>query len=517
MPPNQPGKQVMGDETRGGAPPAGRTPTLRIFGYAIGEGAMSITMNGIANFAMLYYSQVLGLGAGMAGLALSITMLWDAVTDPVMGHITDNTRTRFGRRHPYILFGGLGLAVSFYLLWALPRGIEGATALFWAILLLNLVVRTMVTVFSIPFTALGFEICPHYEDRAKLQGIRAAFNQAVNLIFGAFAWTMFFRDGKADDGARLDGTLIESNYLTMATTLSLAAVILIVACVIATRRYAVDNRSMPVAGNSPGAFFRDLAGIFRDPLMWRVFGFFGLAQLGMLLTSQVQMFTYVFFVELAATEKTIVHGGGMVAFAMGAMLQARMTRRFDKRPTAHTGMVACVGSGLFLFTVFIGGIVQPDAVLQLGGWAFPLGKGVFAVGQWLWWGGCGMLVPLTMSMVADLSEINYRRSGILKDGSYAACFTFFVKACMSIGLLLTGQMVEAAGIVPGAETQTPEAARNIAALTFLCGPILVVISFFVFRLYPVDRTAMQRISKCLPGEAGPIIDALCKRRGNGKS
>lgn len=82
-------------------PTSPRTASLgRIFGYALGEGAVSITMNGIANFAMLYYTQVLGLGAGYAGLALSITLLWDALTDPVMGHLTDNTRTRFGAACP---------------------------------------------------------------------------------------------------------------------------------------------------------------------------------------------------------------------------------------------------------------------------------------------------------------------------------------------------------------------------------------------------------------------------------
>ena len=113
---------------------------IKIFGYALGEGALSITMNGIANFAMVYYTLVLGLGAGMAGLALSITTLWDAVTDPVMGHITENTRSRFGRRHPYLLFGGVALVFSFYLLWVLPGKFEEPMAIFWCILLVNLVV-----------------------------------------------------------------------------------------------------------------------------------------------------------------------------------------------------------------------------------------------------------------------------------------------------------------------------------------------------------------------------------------
>jgi Na+/melibiose symporter-like transporter len=99
-----------------------RIPTARLLSYAIGESASSITMNGIAAFALLYYTSVLGLGAGLAGLALSVPTFFDAVTDPVMGHITDNTRSRWGRRLPYVLVGGLLLAASFFCMWIMPVG-----------------------------------------------------------------------------------------------------------------------------------------------------------------------------------------------------------------------------------------------------------------------------------------------------------------------------------------------------------------------------------------------------------
>jgi len=88
---------MAAEKTQGGD---GRVPLRRIVAYATGEGASSLTQNGIAAFALLYYVQVLGLNSRAAGLALSVSMLWDAVSDPIMGHITDNTRSRHGRRHP---------------------------------------------------------------------------------------------------------------------------------------------------------------------------------------------------------------------------------------------------------------------------------------------------------------------------------------------------------------------------------------------------------------------------------
>ena len=466
---------------------------FRLFGYAVGEGAVSITVNGISNFAMLFYTQVLGLGATYAGIALSVTVLWDAITDPVMGHITDNTRSRFGRRHPFMLWGGLALALSFFMLWVLPGRFSTAQAIFWSVLVINLIVHTAVTVFVVPYTALGFEICSEYVDRSRLQGIRYFLNQVTNLVFGAFAWTMFFRDGVADDGSRIDGTLIYGNYLTMGIVLSAVTFVMILLCIFATRTYAADNRRQHVEGNSVKAFLADIANIARDRLAWYVFGFFGIAQLAMLLTSQMQMFTYVHYMELSDTQKTGVHGAGMLAFAIGSICLSRIVRRFDKKVTGYIGMAISSFGSLALFVVFTGGLVDPLLRIEFAGRMLPLAAILFGIFQGRWWGGCGILLPLAISMIADVSEINQKRTGLLKNGSYSAAFSFFLKAATSFGLLITGWLVSRAGIVSGAEAQTAEAARNVAVMTFLSGPLIVFFSFLILRKYPVDKTYMDRL------------------------
>lgn len=467
------------------------TPLFKLLGYALGEGAVSITMNGIANFAMLYYTQVLGLGPAYAGLALSITLFWDAVTDPVMGHLTDNTRSRFGRRHPYLLLGGIALAVCFYLLWVLPPQFSTPVAIFWCVLLINLAVRTAVTVFVVPYTALGFEICPEYADRSRLQGIRYSFNMLVNLVFGAFAWTLFFKDQTNEVGGRIDGATILENYLTMGSVLSFATIVLIVLCTTATWSYAKDNRHQQVSGNSIKAFGRDMAGIFKDRLAWLVFGFFAFAQLGMMLTAQIQMFTYVFYMEFTEVQKTGVHGAGMVAFALGSLALSRLNRYFDKRPIGFAGIALCVTGGVSLLLVFTTGALEPGTEIVFFGHTLPLSAIVFGLLQSMWWGGCGILVPLAVSMIADVSDINRRRSGILKDGSYAAVFSFCFKAAAAVGMFITGRLVEWSGFVSGAEEQTAVAVRNISTLTFLCGPVAVLISLVILWRYPIDRAFMN--------------------------
>jgi len=204
------------------------------------------------------------------------------------------------------------------------------------------------------------------------------------------------------------------------------------------------------------------------------------------------MFTYVLFMQFSDVEKGFVHGGGMLSFAIGALALSRLVKRFDKKKTGYIGSWISMVGGLSLFAVFSSGLVAPKAEWMVAGLAIPLGTVLFMVFQGMWWGGAGILVPLVTSMIADISEINFRRTGVLKDGSYAAVFSFFMKAAMSLGLLITGLLVDWAGIVPGAEQQSPEAIRNIAMMTFLCGPAVLVFSIGILRKYPVDRDFMER-------------------------
>ncbi len=100
------------------------TPLSDVLAYASGDGVTSVILNSIMNFAMLFYTQVIGLDAMLAGLAISISIFWDAITDPIMGHITDNTRSRWGKRHPYMLVGGLLTILFYVMLWLVPNGLE---------------------------------------------------------------------------------------------------------------------------------------------------------------------------------------------------------------------------------------------------------------------------------------------------------------------------------------------------------------------------------------------------------
>ncbi len=250
--------------------------------------------------------------------------------------------------------------------------------------------------------------------------------------------------------------------------------------------------------------------ILRDRRAIIVFLFFGAAQLGMMLVAQSQLFTYRFFMKFPDVQKTVVHGATMVGFAIGALLATPLVRRLDKKPAAGVGVAMSITANLMLLLIFGGGLLAPRAVWTLppavpvvGGTSIPLAALVFAVFGAMYWAGSGLLAPVAMSMIADLSEINKHRTGVLKDGSYAAMFSFFQKAALSVGLFITGQMLDWAGIVPEAAFQTAGAARRVALATFISGPTMAVVALLVVFLYPVNRKFMMKIKADLAArEAG---------------
>jgi glycoside/pentoside/hexuronide:cation symporter, GPH family len=477
-----------------------RTPLTNLIGYATGGGVFSITINGIAAYAMLYYTQVIGLSAQSVGLALSLSAIWDAVTTPIMGHLTDHSRSRFGSRHPYILLGGIALTILFFFLWYLPPFLAGSRMILLYIIGVNLLMRTAETVFFVPYVALGFEISTDYEERSKLQGIYYFVLQLVNFVCVAVGWSLFFPDRIRDDGSRLDGTKIAGNYLTMSLVLCGVSLALLLTCVWTTRRYARDNRKQTEGPMEGKTLLENIRSIVTDRYAVLVFLFFGIATLAMMLVSQIQMFTYVNFMNFSPSEKTFVHGGGMIAFALGSMLQIPVLRRIDKKPAVYLAMGLSFVGSLMLLLIFIGGVMPvrvdwaiPAGVPWFGLKEIPLSAVVFLAFQGLWWGGIGMLVAPVTSMVADVSEINLLRSNVLKDGSYSAMFGFVQKASCAVGLLVTGWLLDWSGFVSGAGVQTPESVQRVAILTFISGPVILLLAVPALWKYTVDRTFMAKV------------------------
>ncbi len=214
---------------------------------AYGAGRMAFAAKDAAfiNFVMFYYTQVLGISGTLTGLAALIGLCSDALSDPIVGSFSDNYRSRYGRRHPLMAIALVPLAVSFVFLFTPPSGL-GEFATFVWLAVVSVLLRTFLTIFSIPHDALGAELSQDYEERSVIMGYKTSLGWLAGVILPALSLAFVFQ---SQDGT--DGRLIAGNYAVYGS-LSAVFVLLVgaVTCVFTWREIPY----LPVPPAVPQAF-----------------------------------------------------------------------------------------------------------------------------------------------------------------------------------------------------------------------------------------------------------------------
>jgi len=451
-----------------------KTRTRDIIGYSLGEGTTSLTFNGISAYFMLYYTQALGLPYAEAALAFAVSSLWDAMVDPLIGHLSDNTHSRWGRRVPYILVGGLLMALCFYFTWAVPGFVRNGGLLFAYAIAINFTYRTAYAVFYVPYVALGFEVCTDYHQRSQLQAARVTLGMATNLLV-ALGWSLFFPDRPGGPEA----TSVPANFVRMGTIFSIVAVGLTAAVLLAIRRHVTDTRGM-VTGTGKGirAYYRDFRDVITDRYLRPIMIFLCLGMIASCFVGMLQMYLYVYFLHLSALQKTLVHGGGMVFGALGALSGPLLERRFDKKRAVCIGAAIMAGADLLAVLLSGSGLLQGTTTWAVGGHVIPVSVIVYGGCDMVNWFGYGLLSILGLSLVADAAEVNELETGVRKDGGYAAIYSFTTKLVASVAILVAGSCLKWVGFASGSDQQTPQAIHGLVYLAFGLG------SFFAALVIP---------------------------------
>jgi glycoside/pentoside/hexuronide:cation symporter, GPH family len=161
-----------------------------------------------AAFVLFYYKQVLGLSGTLTGLAIALSVVWDAISDPMVGAWSDNLRTRWGRRHPLMVASVLPIALGFIALFEPPEAVlSSQRSLFLWLLGSVIVLRTALTFFMIPYLALGAEMTTDYHERTRIASARTNLGWFMGVVAAAAAMFFIFNDSKG-----IDGRFIADNY-----------------------------------------------------------------------------------------------------------------------------------------------------------------------------------------------------------------------------------------------------------------------------------------------------------------
>jgi GPH family glycoside/pentoside/hexuronide:cation symporter len=379
------------------------------------------------------------------------------------------------------------MIACYFFIWYVPGVFKSSViVLFWYLVVMNLLLRTTYTIFVVPYTALSFEIVTDYADRSKIQGIRSAMNMAANLLGCAMAWTLFF----GNNTETIRATNVAQNYINMGTSFSIVSLALLLLMLNFTKCYIEDSRAAATRGSMAAVFCRDMKQIILDPYPRWVFIFIFFVLLGIVLVSSLQMYVFEDFMVFSGGQKTVAHGATMVGMGIGSLFGSKLVRRFDKKGAICIGVVWSVFCELVLAMLFLTEILKPEQ--RWGG--LPISFIVFSFLHGAYWLGNGIMMPVSVSMMADVSEIHEIQTGVNKDGSYAAMYSLATKISMSIGLLVSGYGLSWAGYISGADVKQPvEVIWRICALTLVVGPLASLMAMGLIFRYPVTKQLIETL------------------------
>ncbi len=407
--------------------------------YGFGAVAYGVKDNGFSFFLLLFYSQVIGLDARLVGTAITIALLFDGLIDPIVGYWSDNLHSKWGRRHPFMYASAIPVAASYFLLWAPPEGWSD-TALFWYLLLLSILIRTFITLYETPSSALAAELSSDYDQRSSLISYRYFFGwtggNAMSVLmfvalFPAFSTAatpsgQFNRDAYELYGLVAAGLIFTAIVISALGTHSRIAFL----------RSAPPKRHLTLA-----AVFREIA----ETLANRSFiGLFVAAMFGAVaagLASALTFYLLTYFWGFSEQQIGLIVIGVFASAILGSLLAPLATRTIGKKRGAIViGLVAFIGSPLPIVLRLFGALPDnPDFVF----W-FVFVTGVLDVGLII----CFSI--LFSSMIADLVEQSEIKTGRRAEGLFFAAATFIRKMVQGIGVLAAGFVLSLAGFPSGA-------------------------------------------------------------------
>ena len=450
--------------------------------FGIGSYAEGIKNGAFNYFLLFYYNQVLGLSGSLTGAALAIALVADAITDPVVGSISDRHQSKigWGRRHPFMYGAAIPFGIVFYLLFVPPEGLAQFELFFWLVTL-AVACRVALSVYSVPHMTLAAELTSDYDERTVLSAFRSflSISGAVSVVFIGYA--VFFPD---------NGQLDPTNYPAFALTAGIAMAFSIVASGAGTHSYIPHLQQANL--NAPPFSLGRVVGEFMDACNVRAFRFLLLALLANAalqgILASVAVYIMTFFFQFEGAQIGIGLSLGMAGGVAGALICSPIAEKIgSKRNGLIVGIAWFAGFTSFLVNLRLLGLAPENGDPLL----FPLVATIGGIGGI----GSGFVHVLGTAMIADVTDEHERKHGERQEGIYYSAISFTGKATSGFGAMLAGLAIDLVGLNSNADpAQAPQAA--VDGLGMLYGPgvmLFCLIPVLLIWPYDIDRDRHRQI------------------------
>lgn len=470
----------------------GKAPVWLKLAHGSGAAAFGIKNGGFDYFLLLFYGTVIGLEPGLVGLAILIALVVDAISDPLVGYWSDNFRSRWGRRHPFMYAAALPVALSYFLLWNPPNW--GQTGLFVYLTVLAVLIRTFITFYETPSSALIPELTTDYADRTSLQAYRLLFGWSAGT---GMSVVMF--------GVLLTGPLGMRDPDAYATYGIIASVLIFATIMMSAlgTHSRIPYLHQPVETSerySVGRIFREMLQTLSEKSFIALFLATMLFAIASGLSAALAFLMLNYFWGFSEYQIFIWTCSVFISALLGFVLAPWATRRLGKKR-------ATILLGVLAFTI------QPMPVLlRLAGLMpengdpllFPLVLGVNVIDLAL----IIAVQVVSFSMIADLVESNELRTGRRSEGVYYAAVTFTRKTTQGLGVLAAGLILSFVNFPEGAQPGSV-AADTLWNLGALYAPAILAVylaALLCIARYRIDRNAheenLRRLAQTRKGAAG---------------
>ena len=445
--------------------------------HGFGAAAFGIKNNGFDYFLLLFYGTVIGLEPSLVGLAIFIALACDAISDPLVGYWSDNFRSRWGRRHPFMYAAALPVTLSYFLLWNPPE--LDQTGLFLYLTGLAILIRTFITFYETPSSALIPELTSDYEERTSLQSYRLFFGWAGGSMMSII---MF--------GALMTGPLGMLDREAYATYGIIGSLLILAAILISAigTHHRIPHLHRPVATGekfSLRRIFREMVETLSERSFIALFCATVLFAIATGLSAALSFLILRYFWGFVEFQLFIWTCTVLLSALLGFLIAPWSVRRMGKKQ-------AVIVLGLLAFTI------QPAPVLlRLAGLMpangdpvlFPLVLGINVI-------DLALIIAtqaVAYSMIADLVESNQLRTGRRSEGIYYAASTFTRKVTQGIGVAAAGLILSVIEFPEGADpASVPD--DTLWMLGALYAPSLLLLylgALYCIARYKIDKAGHE--------------------------
>lgn len=434
----------------------------------IGEGVKNAAFN---SFLLFYYNQILGVSATLTSIALAIAILFDALSDPIAGSVSDRFQSRWGRRHPFMMASAAPLGITLFLLFCPPDGMSEMFYFGW-VLVFAISVRTFLTLYQIPHLALGAELATGYSDRNALFSYGLLFGAVAGYGF-FFAMLTFVFPPQPD---LPNGMYNASGFPKMAATAGIIAFTAITLCVWGTRGEIPSLIKAVPATQSFGLtrVVSELKVAFSSPSYRSIF--FGLLLLTTVTSVEAAFtpFMGIHFWGLETDQLRLIPVGVLIGLPIGSVIAAFAARKFDKKWCLVAGCaVTIIGANILVVLRLL------EILPENGHWSM--------VPMLITAGFCiAVAAPLIFitinSMFADITDELELATGERQEGVIYSARAFAGKAAVALGTVIGGFALDFIAFpknaVPG--EVDPSVIFNLGLFQ---GPVTSIFSLFALLLF----------------------------------